>query len=84
MAFGIRDVNNAVIRAGSVLMDVNSALRTIAVELYGIREALEKRNEMEYTRRFSPQDLGIQFKTDERSPYRTRGEGNTVVQDAAG
>jgi len=77
MAFGIRDLNNAAIRAGSILMDINSTLRTIAVELASIGVALEARNRMEFERRFSPQDLGIQFKTDESSLARTRGD---VVQ----
>ena len=74
MAFGIRDLSNATIKAsgsliaiGAVLMDIRSATERIA-------DALEARNRLEFDRRFSPQDLGIQFKTDESSPARTRGD----------
>jgi hypothetical protein len=67
MAFGIRDIGNS-------LIALNSGVRTITAQLARIATALEDRNKLEYDRRFSPQDLGIRFKTDEASPARTRGD----------
>ena len=74
MAFGIRDVANSLNAIQRTLVEVNQTLRRNGEQTARLAEAVEARNKMESERRFSAMDLGIQFKTDESSPARTRGD----------